>query len=114
MAINLENENLITLADAARMLPRIGGRKVAVSTLWRWALRGLGGTHLEHLRVGRSIVTSREALQRFFAAQADRDLDPVANQIPQPSRRRRSSAPISRHRQRELAHADAILAEAGI
>ena len=66
MAINLEDEQLLSLADAARALPRLRGRKrVHVSTLHRWVLRGVRGVRLEATRLGRTLVTSREALQRF-------------------------------------------------
>ena len=36
-------QNLLTLAEAARQLPRIDGKKVALPTLWRWCRRGLKG-----------------------------------------------------------------------
>lgn len=32
-------EQLVTLTEAARLLPRVDGRKVAVCTLWRWCNR---------------------------------------------------------------------------
>ena len=48
-----EGDELITLAEAARRLPRIDGRKVCDVTLWRWARRGLRGVRLEYVRVGR-------------------------------------------------------------
>jgi len=65
MAINLDEE-LLSLADAARALPRLRkDRKVHVSTLYRWISRGVRGVRLEALKIGRTVVTSREALQRF-------------------------------------------------
>jgi hypothetical protein len=30
------DEGLITLAQAARHLPKIDGKKVAIPTIWRW------------------------------------------------------------------------------
>jgi len=29
-------EQLVTLTEAAKLLPEVDGRKVAVCTLWRW------------------------------------------------------------------------------
>ncbi|WP_390622211.1 DUF1580 domain-containing protein [Tautonia marina] len=58
---------MIALADVPGILPkRRGGRKVHTSTVWRWAMKGYRGTRLETLRVGGTLCTSREALERFF------------------------------------------------
>ena len=66
MGIQVNSEHLLTLAEAARSLPRLrGSRKVHVSTLYRWINRGVRGVRLEAARIGRTLVTSREALQRF-------------------------------------------------
>lgn len=64
--VDLAHEEPLTLAEAARRLPRLrGDRKVHVSTLYRWVSRGLRGVRLEAVRLGRTLVTSQEALQRF-------------------------------------------------
>jgi hypothetical protein len=60
MPISLD-ETLVTLAQAARMLP---GRP-HISTLWRWYRRGVGGIKLETILVGGRRFTSAEALSRF-------------------------------------------------
>jgi len=107
------DEALIGLADAARLLPRIAGKKVNVATVWRWARVGLRGVHLEYARVGRRICTSHQALLRFFSALADRDqhVDPARLAGPQFGARQ----PItSQRRLRALRQADAVLARAGI
>jgi hypothetical protein len=66
MSISLE-EAILSLADAVTVLPRRrGGRKVHIATLYRWADPGLRGVRLETLRVGGTLCTSRQALQRFF------------------------------------------------
>ncbi|MCH7727048.1 MAG: DUF1580 domain-containing protein [Planctomycetes bacterium] len=65
MAISID-EGLLPLAEAAKILPRRRGRKVATSTLYRWAKRGLRGVCLEVVQVGGTTCTSRSALQRFF------------------------------------------------
>ena len=35
------DEELITLTEATKHLPKVDGKKVAVCTLWRWCRRGL-------------------------------------------------------------------------
>lgn len=71
--LNLQ-DNLLTLPEAALTLPRVGGKGTPhPSTLWRWCRLGLGGVKLEYLRLGRRIVTSREALDRFAKALAESD-----------------------------------------
>jgi hypothetical protein len=57
------------MARATRWVPpdtRRGGRPAHVSNLYRWALDGLRGVKLETIRVGGTLCTSREALERFF------------------------------------------------
>jgi hypothetical protein len=107
------DEELISLADAARLLPRIAGKKVNLSTIWRWARVGLRGQYLAYMKIGRRIVTSQQALWRFFAAVAaqDQQLDPRRLAGPQFT----VGQPItSRRRQRALAEADRVLERAGI
>ena len=66
VAISLADEQVISLAEATRLLPRqVNGKKVHVSTLHRWCSRGLRGVRLESLKLGGRVVTSVEALQRF-------------------------------------------------
>jgi hypothetical protein len=65
--IDSASESLISLADAAKELPRRRrGRKVHVSCLYRWSTVGCRGVVLETLQCGATRCTSREALQRFF------------------------------------------------
>ena len=59
--IDMSSETLITLPQAAAILP---GRP-SVATLWRWRLRGVAGRRLESVQIGGRVYTSREALQRF-------------------------------------------------
>jgi hypothetical protein len=70
MAINISTETVLTLAEASKILPRRNGKRPSIGTLWRWARWGIKGVRLDYLRFGRTIVTSREALQRFFDALA--------------------------------------------
>lgn len=66
MPIDLRKEAIFTLAEAVKVLPKLSGKRLDVSTVWRWCSRGLGGVRLEHVRVGRRICTSTEALYRFL------------------------------------------------
>ncbi|MCE5327856.1 MAG: DUF1580 domain-containing protein [Planctomycetaceae bacterium] len=77
MAIDIEQERIIDLSEAARVLPRINGKKPSISTLWRWCRIGLRGVRLEYVKVGRNIATSLPALNRFFVelAKAEEPLD---------------------------------------
>jgi len=106
-------EELITLTEAAKHLPKVDGKKVSICTLWRWCRVGLRGMFLEYVRVGRKICTTREALLRFFSDLADQDEFVSPDTRSQPRFLKRS--PItSRQRQRALAEADAVLEKAGI
>ncbi len=72
--IDIGREELITFAEAAKLLPRRRkGRKVHVSTLHRWCSKGVHGVRLEYLTVGGTRCTSVPALQRFFDALTERD-----------------------------------------
>ncbi len=59
--IDVTNEKLLTLTEAAALLP---GRP-SVCTLWRWRTRGARGRKLESVVLGGKVYTSAEALQRF-------------------------------------------------
>ena len=72
--IDIDREELITLAEAAKLLPRRRkGRKPHVSTLHRWCTKGVHGVRLEYIYVGGTRCTSVAALQRFFDALTERD-----------------------------------------
>lgn len=96
--IDTLTEALVTMAQAARETPnRAGGRGVNVSTTCRWFLRGIAGVKLETILIGGVRYTSREALQRFFAA-ATAAADGTPN------------AGTPKQREREIAAAEAELA----
>ena len=66
MAIDLRTETVLSLTDAADFLPRRRrGKRPHFSTLYRWALKGFRGVRLETIRIGGTLCTSKEALQRF-------------------------------------------------
>ena len=71
----LIDETMVTLTQATKMVPsRRPGKAPEVSTLHRWATRGLRGVRLETIKVGGARMTSREALERFFQALTQLDL----------------------------------------
>lgn len=92
MAIDPLSETLISLTDAARLLPaRRGGKRPHVSCLYRWTVSGCKGVILESLQCGGTRVTSKEALSRFLEALTfGADGSPVRS-------------PLKRHRAAELA-----------
>lgn len=104
--------DLLTLAAAARRLPRIDGRKIAIPTIWRWCRKGLRGVHLKYVRVGRKICTTHEALLRFFSALSA--LDKQTPPLGRPSFLAKRRTITSKQRLRALAEADAVLKRARI
>jgi hypothetical protein len=65
--IDPNSESLISLAQAAKHLPRRrGGRPVHVSCVYRWTTSGCKGIILESIQIGGTRCTSRQALARFF------------------------------------------------
>ncbi len=111
MAIDIENEQLLTLTEATKVLPRLNGRQPAISTLWRWCRKGVRGVRLEYVRIGRNIATSREALGRFFNALARADQPPGK---PRESSGQPDLRPTPAARKRMLDEADRVLKKAGI
>ncbi len=98
--IDIQTETVITLAEAAKHLPRRrAGRKPHPSTLYRWIANGVNGIKLENILIGSSTCTSLQAMQRFF------DRLTEGNSV-QPE--------TTRQRQREIEKAERELSEAGI
>jgi hypothetical protein len=65
--IDSNAETLISLTEAARLLPRRRrGKRPHVSCLYRWTTTGCKGVVLESIQVGGTRCTSKEALARFF------------------------------------------------
>ncbi len=65
----LDHEDLIVLQKAATWIAeRTGGRRPNISTLHRWATRGVRGVRLETVAVGHVRYTSVEAVRRFLNA----------------------------------------------
>ena len=108
MQIDPTSEKLLSLTEAARVVPAIDGKRPHVSTLWRWIRKGSRGVRLGHARVGNRMCTSREALARFYVELAQADVPPTTVAPRQPTKR------TARSREREIAKAEATLAAAGI
>jgi hypothetical protein len=64
MATVLENRDLLTIAEAARLLPG----KPHPSTLWRWHTRGISGVRLRTVLCGGRRFVERSAINEFCAA----------------------------------------------
>lgn len=95
--IDTENEQLITLADATKILP---GRP-NITTIWRWRNRGCRGVKLETVLSDGRRFTSVEALHRFQERVTNvADGQPVEARTP-------------RQRERDVARAEKELAQAG-
>jgi hypothetical protein len=65
MPIVVAEETTFPLAEAPDHIPTRRGKKVHVATVFRWK-DGMRGVRLETIRIGGTLHTSVEALQRFF------------------------------------------------
>ena len=94
MNSELLNEEIISLATAAKMLPGSRGAKhVSPATMFRWCSDGITSAagervRLEHIRAGGRLLTTKQAMMRFLEAlTAVPDAAPVRS----PAQRRRDS-----------------------
>jgi hypothetical protein len=79
----LDGEELVSFAEAARLLPRRrGGARCATSTIWRWSTRGSRGVVLRVVRVGGHVYTSPAWLSEFIERRSAVDRAP---QCPAPT-----------------------------
>jgi len=68
-AVDPLSETLISLADAAKLIPaRRAGKTTDLSTIYRWTNQGVRGIRLEFWQIGATRCTTRQALTRFFQA----------------------------------------------
>ncbi len=110
--IDLSQEDLLSLSEACAALPRIDGKRPHTSTIWRWCKKGVRGVHLEHVRLGHRICTSREALSRFANALAEADTASSGPSNTEPPML--CTRTPRKDRARAIAEAEASLEEAGI
>jgi hypothetical protein len=69
IAQRLSGEELLTVAQAARFVPRLRGRRTSPSTLIRWIIHGKRGVYLDGIQMtGKTWWTSAAAIARFTAA----------------------------------------------
>jgi glycerol kinase len=77
MPIEMMKEELLTLREAAKRLPRTSrGKTIHASAIYRWVSVGLRDIRLEVLWIGGRMLTSQQALQRFadrLTAAVERD-----------------------------------------
>ena len=77
---NILDEQVLILNEAAKGVPPIDGKRPHISSLWRWCRIGIRAGNgelvsLEYARLGRRIVTSREALSRFAQRLGEADAE---------------------------------------
>ena len=102
----LFDQDILTFSEAAKAIPRVNGRRVHASTMWRWATKGVNGVHLETRRMGRRYVTTKSAIDTFCRKVAE-----VARERPDPPPVR--TDPASTRRDRETNQALGELQAAG-
>jgi hypothetical protein len=93
------NEDLLTLSEIAERLPIPKNR----TTLWRWCRIGVRGIRLEYRKLGREMLTSVEAVERFSQALAQADTEPRHGEDKRRANCFRSPAPESRKRSVDIA-----------
>jgi len=99
--IDPNTETLISLADAAKSLPRRrGGKKVHLSCAYRWTKAGCRGVILESIQIGGTRCTSKEALARFFQRLTFGN-GSTPESPRSPARRRRAAETAQRQLERE-------------
>lgn len=95
--IDIQREKLVPLCDVPALLPKRNGKKINISTVFRWGQRGLQGRRLETVQVGGRKCTSLEAIQRFFDRLGQREEG--------------RCSPTSKRRQRSIERAEKELEE---
>ncbi|WP_246112971.1 DUF1580 domain-containing protein [Allorhodopirellula solitaria] len=64
--MHLLTEDLLGMSEVPPLLQK----RVNVSTVWRWANRGIKGNKLETIKLGGKTLTSQQALTRFIETTA--------------------------------------------
>lgn len=102
----------LTLTQAAKLLPTGSGRPPSLPTMHRWVFKGCDGILLGHLRFGRRLYTTIEALEQFGRALAALDrqrLDEEAKLSAAPPLHQRARRQSSRQREKSILAAEARL-----
>jgi hypothetical protein len=118
--IDFNLEQILSFAEAAKYVAsRFRGQRngLHLSTVHRWASRGIKGVRLESIVVGGTRCTSAEALQRFFTRLAGDDGAAASTGSPtspsDPTSPATSPA-LTAARQRRVAEAKDELARQGV
>jgi hypothetical protein len=90
MTDDIYHEKLITLPQAAAMLPRKRGKRVHVSTIYRWMNGGVKGVRLEYCEYGGTRYTSVPAMRRFSQRIAQRKVQSGAAIVSSPRSSKRA------------------------
>lgn len=76
-------EDLVTLRQAAKLVPSNHGKSIHISTIHRWISRGVGGVRLESVAIGGRRYTSINAVERFIKRLSTPSTgEPPAREIP--------------------------------
>ena len=87
-------QDLLTLAEAANLLPKRNGKKIHACSIWRWCRKGIRGVVLRTVPVGAVLFTTAEYVEEFLAAlqQERTQRHAIGKQIAQRFRQRSASA----------------------
>lgn len=107
-------ETMLTFSQAASHLPRMQGKKIHTSTLWRWARKGVQGVKLETRKLGGRFFTSLEALERFSKALAEKEPDRGASVQVIPKKSLVVSESEKRRRLKQIEAAERFLEGEGV
>ena len=112
-------QDLLTLSEATRHLPKYNGRRPHSSTVWRWCRKGVrtrGGerVYLLHLRLGGRLFITRQALDEFGRNLAQADVDAFASRSDDRPRPSKPKSRTEQQRERDIRAANKILRDAGI
>lgn len=62
----LEYERPISLEDACKYLGNVMGKRPAITTVWRWCLKGCRGVRLQSVCIGGRRYVTIPAIERFI------------------------------------------------
>jgi len=90
--IDVNEEQLLTLEEVTKRLPGRDGKRLHISSVFRWAQKGVAGVRLEVVKVGGRTYTTEESLQRFAdQVTAARNGNPIPTATRTSAQRRRAS-----------------------
>jgi hypothetical protein len=109
MPIDIRSEEIFSLTAATKLscfANRRAGKRINVSTLWRWGTVGVRGVRLETIMAGGTRATSLEAIERFFEQLT---LQAEGEHVAPPQSSRMTAA-----RRKQIEAAEKRLANAGV